>query len=371
MGVLRLLLALSVIASHCGNILNTGFVGGAVAVQSFYIISGFYMSLILNEKYTGPNRSYRLFLSNRLLRLLPLYWMVLLIMLAGCCTVYVLSNHQLFPVLGNYRQIHFTPATLLFLLFVNLSAIGQDIVMFLGIDPSAGTLYFTNNFWSSTPPLFSFLLIPQAWSLSLEIWFYLAAPILLRRKPILIAIVLFLSFSLRYYLYNHFDLQHDPWTYRYFPTELLFFLLGYFSYRLYKLIKPYNLPHYLPITILLLIISCTCCYDNLPPIHITSFPFSLNDSSYFILITLSIPILFKHYSNKPVDIYLGELSYPVYISHLMVATFLQYIPFKWLHQSISIAFVSILLSWQLNKWITQPLEKFRQRRLLPSVKTIQ
>ena len=35
------------------------------------------MALVLHKKYIGPNNSYKLFLSNRILRLLPVYWAVL------------------------------------------------------------------------------------------------------------------------------------------------------------------------------------------------------------------------------------------------------------------------------------------------------
>src|SRR5450759_4624800 len=78
MGIIRVLLALSVVAAHFGGIWNLRFVGGQVAVQSFYIISGFYMSLILNEKYVGKNKSYKLFITNRFLRLYPIYWLSLI-----------------------------------------------------------------------------------------------------------------------------------------------------------------------------------------------------------------------------------------------------------------------------------------------------
>ena len=78
MGKIRLLLALSVVAVHGGIIWKFQLVGGHIAVQAFFIISGFYMSLILNEKYIGSNSSYKLFITNRFLRLYPIYWTVLL-----------------------------------------------------------------------------------------------------------------------------------------------------------------------------------------------------------------------------------------------------------------------------------------------------
>ena len=78
MGKLRLLLALAVVAAHYGPVFGTKLVGGEVAVKSFFMISGFYMSLVLNEKYVKEKSSYALFISNRFLRLYPIYWVILL-----------------------------------------------------------------------------------------------------------------------------------------------------------------------------------------------------------------------------------------------------------------------------------------------------
>ena len=80
MGIFRLLLAFSVVVIH-SNPEPTWFMDGKLAVRVFYIISGFYMTLILNEKYIGQNSSYKLFITNRLLRLYPIYWVILLLTL--------------------------------------------------------------------------------------------------------------------------------------------------------------------------------------------------------------------------------------------------------------------------------------------------
>ena len=49
MGLLRLLLALAVVGAHSGFAF---ILEGREAVTLFFIISGFYMALILNESYT-------------------------------------------------------------------------------------------------------------------------------------------------------------------------------------------------------------------------------------------------------------------------------------------------------------------------------
>src|SRR5207244_9586528 len=130
-----------------------------LAVQTFFIISGFYMALILNTKYTGPG-SYWLFLSNRFLRLFPAYWCVLA---ATFLTVLVLGWSTSQGPLSAYRH-PLSPFAFLFLATTNIFILGQDVVMFLGVTPD-GTLYPTWNYWATTPLLHTFLLVPQAWSL--------------------------------------------------------------------------------------------------------------------------------------------------------------------------------------------------------------
>lgn len=53
MGLIRILLAISVIASHSDALFGFNFVGGGLAVQAFFMISGFYMALILSGKYNA------------------------------------------------------------------------------------------------------------------------------------------------------------------------------------------------------------------------------------------------------------------------------------------------------------------------------
>jgi peptidoglycan/LPS O-acetylase OafA/YrhL len=49
MGAIRFFLALSVVASHTGFLL---FIPGRASVVVFYVISGYLMTLILNNTYT-------------------------------------------------------------------------------------------------------------------------------------------------------------------------------------------------------------------------------------------------------------------------------------------------------------------------------
>ena len=58
MGTVRLFLAIAVIAFHTG--IGKSFpIDGREAVVLFYLISGFYMAMILNTKYVGHGSNLR------------------------------------------------------------------------------------------------------------------------------------------------------------------------------------------------------------------------------------------------------------------------------------------------------------------------
>lgn len=74
MGFLRLLLALSVVSAHVINNPFFSLVGGTVAVKTFFIISGFYMAMIINNYKNNIA-----FFKSRYLRLFPVYFICLII----------------------------------------------------------------------------------------------------------------------------------------------------------------------------------------------------------------------------------------------------------------------------------------------------
>jgi peptidoglycan/LPS O-acetylase OafA/YrhL len=92
MGLFRMIFAISVMINHSYPLFGYTLLGADIAVRSFFIVSGFYMGLILNEKYIKKRASYWLFLSNRLLRIYPLYLVTLLII--SLFTIYWLQTGQ-------------------------------------------------------------------------------------------------------------------------------------------------------------------------------------------------------------------------------------------------------------------------------------
>jgi len=359
MGSLRLLLAISVVLVHSGSFFGFLLLDGLVAVKIFFIISGFYMTLILNEKYLGKG-SYYLFFTNRLLRLFPLYLSILLLTLL----IYIASGFffekwgALLPYIDYFDLYNIQ--TLFYLITTNILLFGQDVVMFMGIEPSSGSLFFTDNFRDTHPQLHEFLLVPQAWSIGVELLFYTIAPFLVRKHLVIILVFIILSLLLRLSIYLSLGWVNDPWTSRFFPTELTLFLFGTLAFHFYKYIKTNKkaMLFQKPIIILYLLLIIT--YQSISQ---TTF-YALDYKNWFIytLSIFAIPYLFHASKSMKLDNLLGELSYPVYLSHVLVITILSYLHIGSMKAILTIVF-SILISLLLIKYIDIPIEKLRQSRV--------
>lgn len=359
MGLLRFLLALTVVLGHSSSILGFQLVGGALAVQAFYIISGFYMTLILNEKYVGANSSYKLFISNRLLRLFPIYWTILILTVLYSLGLAIWSGGNdlgSFAYFGIYwNDMGFL--SIFYLIFTNLFLFLQDTVMFLSLDTTTGSLFFTRNFHDHTPALYNFLMVPQAWTIGVEIAFYLIAPYLVRKKLKVIIPLIALSLVLRAFLYYYLNLKNDPWTYRFFPTELVFFLLGIVAYHIYKRLQSIAIKE-LHLKIIWGCVLAATLFHSFLPIPKKDF---LYLGGFFIC----LPFVFILTKKWKKDAFIGELSYPIYISHILILTLVKAfnIPIPG-GLGLTVAILTIGLSLVLNEVVAKRIEKIRQKRLV-------
>ena len=163
MGVLRIILALIILMEHAQFLRSINWIMGAYALKIFFIMSGFYMTFVLDRKYIGKGR-YSLFLSNRLLRLYPIYWATLgLTVGVGILSYFIFNDWQsITPYVAYHDVMGIGP--LIFQFFTNIFLLGQDLVFLLGLDINTGSLFFTSNFKLSEPPYHMFLFVPQAWT---------------------------------------------------------------------------------------------------------------------------------------------------------------------------------------------------------------
>ena len=156
MGILRTLLALSVVLDHLGGGATNQLVGGRLAVQLFYVISGFLISYVLTgtDRYQGATGTLRQPAATPVSGL-P----------GGRCADPGRSRRRRWQLFRLYDDLPLSAR--LFLILSNLFIVGQDWLMFFGIEHSS--LLFTGSFAHSDVPLYQGLLVPQAWTLGVEI----------------------------------------------------------------------------------------------------------------------------------------------------------------------------------------------------------
>lgn len=363
MGVLRILLAISVVIWHSGPLFGLELMGGRVAVQTFFIISGFYMSLILNEKYTGKG-SYKIFITNRFMRIYCAYLPILALTVLYSVYEYHNPYHIQFPseINGfNFAKYGHTLSltTWLYVIISNLVIFGQDAAIFMGLDTDNGLLYFTSNFREISPSMIAFLLVPQAWTLSLELMFYLLAPFLLRKRPCLVLSLIACGFILRLVIYYAVGWIHLPWTESFFPCELPLFLFGNISYAVFLFIKRENVARPVLLAFGISFLAATFGYQFLP-VHPATKWF------YYAAAIVSIPCLFRFFQKSRVDRYIGELSYPLYLSHILMTHIVRAFMFKhdlWKYTSLVIVLASIVSAIILIECVVKPVDRYRQARI--------
>ena len=329
-------------------------------METFFMISGFYMALVLNEKYLPGQNSYRLFLSNRLLRLFPIYWLLLLTTV-GLSAVFLWRYNDPFAFAA-YQDVNWqmSARTWFVLAVTNLFVVGQDLLDFAGFDRGTGQLYFTTHFLDSLPRVHRFLPVGQAWSLSIEICFYVIAPFLVRRKlPVLLALMA-VSLAIRLSLASA-GLYNDPFSYRFFPSELVFFLGGAVAYRNYLSYRSMDLPRGYLQAMLGGMVLFTLTYTYLPG-------GLAKQLLYYGCFFGTLPFVFLLTKRSRWDAKVGELSYPIYMVHFIILFLVPrllskaHLPVEsW---EIPAEVVSVLLAAAfLVKAVVEPIERIRQRRV--------
>ena len=380
MGLLRLLLATAVIAEHSKPIFGLTLTGGHLAVRLFFIISGFYMALILSTKYTAaqPNR-YWLFISNRFSRIYPSYFVVLFLSLAFYAAGSFYLHHPADRlVLWQSAWQHGERWSLFFVGLCQVTVIGMDAVcMFVynltqGIHLPGPDTPVASMAWLPTAgadpsgivPTWRFMFVPQSWSIAIELVFYLLVPWLISLRTR--TLVVLGGLSLSFYLVGDwllYPVLFHLLSYFFFPFHLVLFILGMLAYRhsdvyLARLNRPLKIALVAAMFALLVVAQFL--------------PSGIKGLSCIVLVFLSLPILFEWTRSSRFHKYVGDLSYPVYICHIFVKWLLLALtgvtrvgvsnPPGWLLLLCSIAMAALLL-WRVD----YPVDRWRQSRFRKSL----
>jgi len=341
MGFLRLFLALSVVTEHAhilGFTENTIFgftgIGAWYAVNFFFIISGFYMAMVLNGKYRDTPKI--IFYKSRVLRIFPIYYIGLLLGLW-------VSFDSVMQVFNNL-----TLGSQLLYVFQNLFLFGQDLT---------SSIVCLVTVEGSCTSVLNVAINPPSWSLAVELGFYLCAPFVLKdiRKTVaffLIGCLYLLSLNVLSFPVNVVDIfrsaEVGDFNYYNYGSSFIFFGGGALTYHLsqgnFK-------PHYPLILFIVLLLSFTS----------TSMPFW-----HLLFISLSIPIIFNATASNKIDRTIGELSYPVYILHvpmlIAIKPFTESNPnlFEFITATSWVAILACVLGLVLYLTIENSVDKFRK-----------
>jgi peptidoglycan/LPS O-acetylase OafA/YrhL len=356
MGILRVFLALTVCLNHYFPIykLPDSFgLGAILAVDVFFIISGFYMALILDKKYTGPGAVGKFYL-NRFLRLYPSYYLIIIAYLAVSIYLRLEKGQWIFMTekVGIFATSGFF--TRLYGVLANLFIFGQDSLFALKFCPDTASLCLGSAAVGSPPYPWQMLFIPQAWSIEVELLFYLFAPLFIKWRTKTIAWMVLILLLLKIYL-KTVPMMGEFWEYRFPPLEVCLFLMGILAYRMYSRLERRNIhPAYL-IAVLVAFISYMYVFQWLPGNFIKTglvYPMAL----------MCIPLIFKLTRKIAMDRVIGELSYPIYLMHHLVMQAVGY----WYHGAHFILvpmILTVVLSFLLHHYFLRPIEAYRQRQV--------
>jgi peptidoglycan/LPS O-acetylase OafA/YrhL len=356
MGLLRLFLAMCVVDAHA-HLLPVRLLPADVAVQIFYMISGFYMAMVLSEKYLPGQRGYRVFLESRLFRLFPMYLVVLTVTLVAWWFGYIHiapADTLIDADRGPENGVAFSAWWVL----AQLLLVGLDWAHFFTFD-SAGGIAFTGDFHREIVQFWRFLFVPQAWSLAVELYFYALAPFIVRRSLGFVVLVIVLSTALRIAVGCVTGLRFDPWSYRFFPFELVYFLAGALAYRLAGAARAGDGGTQACMRFAIIGAVCVFVSSYIGRIGLGGQNFFL---SPFVMVAvfLGLPTWFSLWRSNRLDRYIGELSYPVYVCHMALYWwFDQHFPLTDLMTKFTFVGCLCLVAVALHQFVNRPMERVR------------
>jgi peptidoglycan/LPS O-acetylase OafA/YrhL len=350
MGMLRLWLAVVVVDAHFQCISGYQTPGPEIAVRVFFAISGFYMAMVWERHYAGK---YIPFIQSRWMRFFPPYILVCCLTLASLTFAawhWGVLQGPYSLMLGQGLKLSGWAKALVETTGVTLA--GQEWCQFLRIPLDGSAPYVSMLKTQGTAVATNFQLLPQAWTLGLEESFCLTLPLWLSMRngtlwSLLVASLL-IQTGLRLEGLSTFMALLPP------PLALCSFFSGILAWRLHASRKaPYGRAH----RILLLLFAAAlllCDYIPTDVIHKVSV---LALGLVFIL-----GPLFEWSKDMAWDRWIGNLSYPLYLSHFLVGWSVQ--AWSQAHGTSHDSWVlplSLGMAWLLWRVVIRPLDGWRKR----------
>lgn len=354
MGLLRLLLALGVVTEHAGR---AYFTGSYTAIQIFFMVSGFYMALILSSsRYQDAKRFY----ASRTARLFPVYWAAVFCGLG----------------FAFWAQGFFCTSTPITDLINALPSMYESTPLLFAWVAVANVLLVTADFSWFMPTIEGFnhptqlLVQPPVWTLALELYFYALCPWLIRLRTPPLLFLMAVALTARVVGYQ-FGFDTNPYHARFFPFEVFFFIAGIITFRLYAKKNILTVFLHGPGGIvfgLAYLVTIIFFYDLVKlfsgPALYGGFRDYLHSMLMCLLAIPAIIALFFHTKSSRLDLILGELSYPIYVVHYgFVSTLIHtkvLLP-NGLSSYWTVLTLTVLSSLILHFFIQRPVDRWREK----------
>jgi peptidoglycan/LPS O-acetylase OafA/YrhL len=350
MGVIRLLLALSVLITHSAPVFGVFLLSGDMAITAFFIISGFLMALILETKYAGRVRA---FYVNRILRIYPPY----LVALAGSIVFFFLvENHSHAPnkVLMWFVGAH-AWGTLAWSALANLTLLGINLTRYVNLDETGRA--FVNFLQPGGFGGHNMLFVPQAWTLSLELYYYALAPLVVLLRTRWIAALTLGTFMLNreaMHMIEGLGVSFSPEAA--FPFVLKYFLLGTLAFRFVGPMKALTerpgVVRFLPAA------SLAGAFVLVFAGFRVTRAFEIDLDWFYLVFASCVPGMFICTNRWRIDAVFGEYSYPVYLFHYPVTISVYMLLPAW-HGELT-AGITLLLATAYIQLIDKRVEAVRK-----------
>ncbi len=312
LGYYRLFLAYIVALSHIQFAIGA-FNPGEVAVVSFFLLSGYVMTGLIDKHY-GDFRKVGRFYVDRALRLYPQF------LLYSLATIIAADHFGL-----RHRWMPCPPSL--------ASALVQLTMLPLTLQER-----------------FHNLMMPQSWSLSLEMMFYFIFPfVLISGKRFAVAL-----WSATIFMFGYFGALSPDWfDYRLPPGVLFIFILGSWIYRPER-VRGRTLLVCAFLFAAALLLSATLVYPRRPVV-----------CDVLIGLIVGLPALLalsKARNLGPGDRLAGDLSYGVFLNHYLILSALKQLTPEASAPALILMTlpISTLLSFASFQWVERPIVGLRR-----------
>lgn len=334
LGIYRTLLALMVVTQHLGGIRLIG----VYAVFSFYLLSGYLMTYIIQQNYGHTPTGLMKYALNRFLRIYPLYWLSILLSLL----ITVLIGQE---AVRHFHGHMYLPTS--------IPEVLKNILIFFP--------------YREAPRL-----TPPAWALTVELFYYAAIGLGLSRTRTLTWI--WFGASIAYHII--ITLLDMNWNWRYFNIAaaslpfstgaLIYHYREEIAHQVNRLRAPQVL---LALLLASMFLNWATTFRKTDQSELDFYlNYAINALIVCTLLALQAAGTFKRLAK--LDKKIGDFSYPIYLIHFQAGLITLYLAQFFFGKTLTSTSVPllistlpllILLSWLLTVAVERPIEAVRTR----------